>query len=225
MPCPCGPFQDEDETEEALGGQNPLHNEDETEPFQPEPLGESNSDNEGDNDGGIEGENNIPVAMEQDETEAAEEAAEDEPEPATTTTLAPTATTTTNADEAGPAATSAETTSGFFAKKSGGKRPQAVDDGDDEGGESAGNLNFPINRIRAIMKLDPDTGKMGADAVFLVARTTELFVQYLADKAFQVTQENRRKTIQKKDILSTVQPATNLEFLESNFTDTTMDEE
>mmetsp|Transcript_3102 Transcript_3102/g.7441 ORF Transcript_3102/g.7441 Transcript_3102/m.7441 type:complete len:267 (+) Transcript_3102:247-1047(+) len=91
--------------------------------------------------------------------------------------------------------------------------PEAVEE------ESSGSISFPLSRIRAIMKLDPETGKMGADAVYLVARSTELFVQYIADKAHQITQENRRKTIQKKDILTTVQPASNLEFLESNFTE------
>lgn len=99
----------------------------------------------------------------------------------------------------------------------------AATDGDEEEGVS-GNTSFPVSRIRAIMKLDPDTGKMGADAVYLVARSTELFVQYLADKAYHITQESRRKTVMKKDILTAVQPATNLEFLESNFTDATMDE-
>lgn len=75
---------------------------------------------------------------------------------------------------------------------------------------------LPVSKIKTIMRRDPDVTMVGADAAFLVTRATELFVQYLAYKANEATSQNKRKTVQKKDILSKIVTGDNLEFLEGN---------
>merc|ERR1719272_2810748 len=64
--------------------------------------------------------------------------------------------------------------------------------------------------------MDPEVQMVGSDAAFLVTKATELFVQYLAYKASESTAANKRKTVQRKDIMSKIAAGDNLEFLEGN---------
>ncbi|CAN8267751.1 unnamed protein product [Cochlearia groenlandica] len=54
---------------------------------------------------------------------------------------------------------------------------------------------FPITRVKKIMKLDKDINKINSDALHLVAYSTELFLRFLADKSSIVTAEKKRKTV------------------------------
>eukprot|EP00040_Diaphanoeca_grandis_P040045 m.261069 g.261069 ORF g.261069 m.261069 type:complete len:103 (+) comp41191_c0_seq1:278-586(+) len=83
--------------------------------------------------------------------------------------------------------------------------------------EEVRTTSLPIARIKALMKEDRDLAMVAQDAVFLVARATELFVQYLAVKTGEITTASKRKTVQKKDIETLIVPHSNLEFLEGNF--------
>ncbi|EEF47477.1 negative cofactor 2 complex subunit alpha [Ricinus communis] len=54
---------------------------------------------------------------------------------------------------------------------------------------------FPTGRVKKIMKLDKDINKVTSDALFLVSRSTELFLRLLAEKSAEVATEQKRKTI------------------------------
>merc|ERR1711881_591839 len=56
---------------------------------------------------------------------------------------------------------------------------------------------FPLTRIRTIMKMDPDLTIASQDSVYLLAKATELFVQYQATESYKVTKQAKRKTVQK----------------------------
>ncbi|GFQ08600.1 hypothetical protein PHJA_003004000 [Phtheirospermum japonicum] len=45
------------------------------------------------------------------------------------------------------------------------------------------------------MKLDKDINKVNSEALFLIASTTELFLQFLADKSARVTLEKKKRTV------------------------------
>ncbi|ESQ44727.1 hypothetical protein EUTSA_v10003290mg [Eutrema salsugineum] len=54
---------------------------------------------------------------------------------------------------------------------------------------------FPITRVKKIMKLDKDINKINSEALHLVTYSTELFLRFLAEKSSLVTAEKKRKTV------------------------------
>ncbi|GKV16101.1 hypothetical protein SLE2022_048020 [Rubroshorea leprosula] len=61
---------------------------------------------------------------------------------------------------------------------------------------------FPTGRIKRIMKLDKDINKVTSEALFLVSCSTELFLQFLAERSAEVAMEKKRKTV-KLDFIRT----------------------
>ncbi|XP_059637313.1 uncharacterized protein LOC132279372 [Cornus florida] len=67
-----------------------------------------------------------------------------------------------------------------------------------EGGEKNSETvqpSIPTGRIKRIMKLDKDINKVNSEALFLVACSADLFLQFLADKSAEVAVEKKRKTV------------------------------
>ncbi|CAL0320402.1 unnamed protein product [Lupinus luteus] len=54
---------------------------------------------------------------------------------------------------------------------------------------------FPTGRIKRIMRLDNEVNRVSGEALFLVTRSTELFLQFLADKSARVAIEKKRKIV------------------------------
>lgn len=54
---------------------------------------------------------------------------------------------------------------------------------------------FPLGRVKKIMKLDKEINKINSEALHLVTYSTELFLHFLAEKSAVVTAEKKRKTI------------------------------
>ncbi|XP_031551126.1 DNA polymerase epsilon subunit 4-like [Actinia tenebrosa] len=73
---------------------------------------------------------------------------------------------------------------------------------------------FPQTRVRNMMKLDPDLQLANKEAVFVVTRAAEMFVEYFAKEAYKKTVLGKRKTIQKKDLDATVEENEQIAFLE-----------
>ncbi|GAA0154118.1 DNA-binding transcription factor [Lithospermum erythrorhizon] len=69
---------------------------------------------------------------------------------------------------------------------------------DEDGGattEEPHHPSLPISRIKRIMKLDKDINKVNSEAAFLITCSTELFLQFLAERSAQVVLERKKKTI------------------------------
>ncbi|XP_022646428.1 DNA polymerase epsilon subunit 4-like [Varroa jacobsoni] len=75
-------------------------------------------------------------------------------------------------------------------------------------------LKLPFSKIRTIMKLDPDFNGASVEAVFLIAKATELFIEALAKETCNFTQQNKKKTVQKRDVDSAVDSVEAFSFLE-----------
>ncbi|PSN45523.1 hypothetical protein C0J52_13177 [Blattella germanica] len=75
-------------------------------------------------------------------------------------------------------------------------------------------LRLPISRVRSIMKMDPEVHIAGQEAVFLITKATELFLESLAKESYRHTAQGKRKTLQKKDIDNAIESADCLSFLE-----------
>ena len=74
---------------------------------------------------------------------------------------------------------------------------------EEESGEAI-RPEFPMGRIKKIMKLDKDIGKVNSEALFLVSCATELFLELLAEKSSEVAAEKKRKTVKLEHIRSAV---------------------
>ncbi|CAH1406537.1 unnamed protein product [Nezara viridula] len=75
-------------------------------------------------------------------------------------------------------------------------------------------LHLPLARVKQIIKMDPDVHMAGSEAVFLIAKATELFIELLSKDAYAFTSSAKKKTIQKKDVDSAITNADALVFLD-----------
>lgn len=64
------------------------------------------------------------------------------------------------------------------------------------------------------MKLDPDTKQLNQDAIVLVAKATELFIDKLARASHTMALTNKRKTIKYEDIADARVSEKSMEFLD-----------
>ncbi|VDN01495.1 unnamed protein product [Thelazia callipaeda] len=63
-------------------------------------------------------------------------------------------------------------------------------------------LQLPLARIKKIMKLDDDVRRMmiASETPSLLAKASEIFIEELALNAWKLTEDNKRKTLQKSDV-------------------------
>uniref|UniRef100_A0A1B6LUM2 Chromatin accessibility complex protein 1 n=1 Tax=Graphocephala atropunctata TaxID=36148 RepID=A0A1B6LUM2_9HEMI len=71
-------------------------------------------------------------------------------------------------------------------------------------------LQLPISRIRTIMKSSPDVENISQDALYLITRATELFIQYLARESYKLCET---KELDYKQLAEVVQTSDNMMFL------------
>ncbi|KAL3751896.1 hypothetical protein ACJRO7_012689 [Eucalyptus globulus] len=55
--------------------------------------------------------------------------------------------------------------------------------------------DLPAGRVKRIMKLDRDINKVNSEALLLVTCSTQLFLEFLAERSAQVAAEKKRKTV------------------------------
>ncbi|XP_076299029.1 DNA polymerase epsilon subunit 4 [Lasioglossum baleicum] len=75
-------------------------------------------------------------------------------------------------------------------------------------------VKLPLGRIKTIIKMDPEVHMINQEAVFLIAKSTELFIDSLAKESYKYTAQMKKKTIQKRDIDSAINNVDALVFLE-----------
>ncbi|OMO88161.1 Transcription factor CBF/NF-Y/archaeal histone [Corchorus olitorius] len=54
---------------------------------------------------------------------------------------------------------------------------------------------FPRGRVKKIMKLDKDINKVNSEALLLISCSTNLFLQFLAERSAEVATEKKKKTV------------------------------
>ena len=80
-------------------------------------------------------------------------------------------------------------------------------------------FRFPQGRIKSIMKLDPDVGMVNGEAIFLVNKAVEEFIQCLAVEACHYTQSSKKKTIMKEHVMTAIESIDELAFLDGAMDD------
>ncbi|XP_055623867.1 chromatin accessibility complex protein 1 [Toxorhynchites rutilus septentrionalis] len=68
---------------------------------------------------------------------------------------------------------------------------------------------LPISRIRTVMKTSPSIGPINTDALFLMCRAAEMFIEYIAKNAHQ----KGNKTLDYKHLAAYVESKAALDFL------------
>ncbi|XP_035794491.1 chromatin accessibility complex protein 1-like [Anopheles albimanus] len=70
---------------------------------------------------------------------------------------------------------------------------------------------LPMARIRTVMKTSPDMGNINQEALFLMCRAAEMFIEHMARGAHNAG----RKTLEYKDLAKYVEKEDTLEFLQA----------
>ena len=66
---------------------------------------------------------------------------------------------------------------------------------------------------------DPDTNMASQEAVFLISRATELFIESLAAESSSFTASNKKKTIARTDVDAAIDAVESLAFLDGALND------
>lgn len=75
------------------------------------------------------------------------------------------------------------------------------------------NHSLPLARIKKIMKADEDVRMISAEAPVIFARACEMFILELTLRAWNHTEENKRRTLQKNDIAAAITRTDIFDFL------------
>lgn len=78
---------------------------------------------------------------------------------------------------------------------------------------------FPLGRVKNIMKMDPDVNMASQDAVFLVTKALEYFVESLAIESYSYTSQSKKKTVSRNDVEKAIDAVDCLAFLEGAMDD------
>ncbi|KAI5639185.1 histone-like transcription factor (CBF/NF-Y) and archaeal histone domain-containing protein [Phthorimaea operculella] len=72
---------------------------------------------------------------------------------------------------------------------------------------------LPLARIKKIMKLDEEVKMISAEAPVMFAKAAEIFIHELTLRAWQHTEENKRRTLQRNDIAMAISKSDQFDFL------------
>ncbi|XP_003394516.2 DNA polymerase epsilon subunit 4 [Bombus terrestris] len=75
-------------------------------------------------------------------------------------------------------------------------------------------VKLPLGRIKTIIKMDPEVNMVNQEAVFLITKSTELFIDSLTKESYKYTARMKKKTLQKRDVESAIDNVDALVFLE-----------
>ncbi|NXI86941.1 CHRC1 protein, partial [Rhipidura dahli] len=74
-------------------------------------------------------------------------------------------------------------------------------------------VSLPLSRIRVIMKSSPEVSSINQDALFLTAKATELFVQYLATYSYKHGRGKEKNALTYTDLSHTAEECETFQFL------------
>ncbi|XP_073963042.1 nuclear transcription factor Y subunit gamma-like isoform X2 [Choristoneura fumiferana] len=72
---------------------------------------------------------------------------------------------------------------------------------------------LPLARIKKIMKLDEEVKMISAEAPVLFAKAAEIFIHELTMRAWNHTEDNKRRTLQRNDIAMAISKSDQFDFL------------
>jgi len=82
------------------------------------------------------------------------------------------------------------------------------------GGGGNNHTRLPPGKIRTIMRIDPDVQLTSQEAAFLMTKSTEMFIEYVAEMSYKKTVEGGRRVVTAADVKHATSQPDNLVFLE-----------
>ncbi|XP_032759459.1 DNA polymerase epsilon subunit 4-like [Rattus rattus] len=79
---------------------------------------------------------------------------------------------------------------------------------------SAHCLALVLGAVKDLLKADSDVMLAGQEAIFILARVLELFVETIAKDAYCCAQQGKRKTPQRRDLDNAIEAVDEFTFLE-----------
>lgn len=76
---------------------------------------------------------------------------------------------------------------------------------------------FPQATIKKIMKKDKDVSNMSKEALFLMTKCTDLFVEFLGEASIRQAYGQKRKSVRMEDINAAIRATSSARFLEPDF--------
>uniref|UniRef100_A0A182QFH2 Nuclear transcription factor Y subunit gamma n=1 Tax=Anopheles farauti TaxID=69004 RepID=A0A182QFH2_9DIPT len=76
-----------------------------------------------------------------------------------------------------------------------------------------GMQNMPLSRIKRIMKLDENVSKISDDAVIVLEKATDFFIQELTHQGWIHTKQMKRRTLKRSDVTMAASPNEQFDFL------------
>lgn len=72
---------------------------------------------------------------------------------------------------------------------------------------------LPLARIKRLMKVEQEVSKVASEVPLLFSRVTEIFIEELTLRAWQYTEEGKRRILQRSDICSAIKSSDVFDFL------------
>ena len=77
-------------------------------------------------------------------------------------------------------------------------------------------MQLPMNRVRQIINLDSESQMITKEALLLISKATEFFVQDLAGVCANIAKSQKRKTLQIQDIQLAADSIDKFHFIQSS---------
>jgi DNA polymerase epsilon subunit 4 len=91
-----------------------------------------------------------------------------------------------------------------------------INENEDTKKEKTSLIRYPLAKIKNIIKLDSDVKLVQKDAYIIIGKLTELFLQDLAQGAYNICKSCKRKTINLEDINSAIKMNLKMGFINFN---------
>ncbi|KAI5180651.1 nuclear transcription factor Y, gamma [Nematocida sp. AWRm80] len=72
---------------------------------------------------------------------------------------------------------------------------------------------LPLARIKRLMKVEQEVSKVASEVPLLFSKVTEIFIEELTLRAWQYTEEGKRRILQRSDICAAIKSSDVFDFL------------
>jgi len=73
--------------------------------------------------------------------------------------------------------------------------------------------SLPLARIKRLMKVEQEVSKVSSEVPVLFSRITEIFIEELTLRAWQYTEEGKRRILQRSDVCAAIKSSDIFDFL------------
>ena len=80
-------------------------------------------------------------------------------------------------------------------------------------------MQLPINRVRQIINLDPESTMVNKEALLVISKATESFIQDLAGTVAQIAKTQKRKTLLLQDLVLAIDQIDRFNFIKGKSSD------